>query len=259
MSEKCIKIELDNNVLNCFGIQPTLITGEICNRISLFSLYRYTKWAGDEGKTNNVYYEPIIYKDKFAQIQYNMATPFSHCKQKVIKLLWNNATHLAINISLNELYEDKCKLRELLLYYSELLKYWNRLNRGNFFIFSDELLYNNTSFAFKQLQKYSKYKVSDLILPKNTIIVGAKGMTSFDNPIIASPFIDESDYKLFLDKNKLTNFYQLDMAKRFPIMEKMNHLYDNYQLYINEKMPPKWHFETFKDTKYYYIVLHLKG
>lgn len=259
MSEKCIKIELEDNLLNCFGIQPTLTKGEICNRISLFSLYRYTKWAGDIGKTNNVYYDPIVYNDKFAQIHYNMATPLTNTNAKVIKLLWTNATHLAVNISLDELQNDKNKLRDLLLYYSELIKYWNRLNRGNFFIFSDETLYNNTSFAFKQLQKYSKYKVDDMLLPKNTIIIGAKGMTSFDNPIITSPFIDENDYKEFLRNNKLSDFYQLDMSKRFPMMEKMNHLYDNYQLYINEKMPQKWHFETFKNMKLYYIILHLKG
>lgn len=259
MSEKCIKIELKDSLLNCFGIQPTLTNGEICDRISLFSLYRYTKWAGDIGKTNNVYYDPIIYTDKFAQIHYNMATPFANVNNKIIKTLWNSGTHLAVNISLSELHDNKNKLRDLLLYYSELIKYWNRLNRGNFFIFSDNILYDNTSFAFKQLQKYSKYKVDNSLLPENTIIIGAKGMTSFDNPIIASPFINENNYKEFLVKNKLTDFYQLDMSKRFPIMEKMNHLYDNYQLYINEKMPQKWHFEIFKNTQYYYIILHLNG
>ena len=42
-------------------------------------------------------------------------------------------------------------------------------------------------------------------------------------------------------------------------MEKMNHLYDNYQLYINEKVPQKWHLEVFSNTKLYYIILHFKG
>ena len=54
MSEKCIKLEIPNNIINCFGIQPSFVDSEICNRISLFSLYRYTKWAGDDAKTNNV-------------------------------------------------------------------------------------------------------------------------------------------------------------------------------------------------------------
>lgn len=259
MSEKCIKLEIPDNIVNCLGIQPSFVESEICNRISLFSLYRYTKWAGDEGKTNNVYYEPILYKDKFAQICYNMATPISRIENKVVKTLWENATHVAINYTLNDLRENKNKLREILLYYSELLRYWNRLNRGNFFITSDTTIFDNTSFAFKQLQKYFKYKVDTSILPENTIIIGAKGMTAFDNSIIASPFIDKIDYKRFLKENKLSDFYQLNMSKRFPIMEKMNHLYDNYQLYINEKVPQKWHFEKFKNTKYYYIVLHLKG
>jgi hypothetical protein len=257
MSEKCIKLHIPDNIINCFGIQPSFQKSEICERISLFSLYRYTKWAGDNAKTNNVYYEPALYKGKDAQIFYNLATPAFNLERKAIKLFWENATHLSINFQLENLQEDKNKLRDILLYYSELIKYWNRLNRGNFFITSDEIIFNNIGFAFKQLQKYDKYKVNENILPKNIIIIGAKGMTSFDNPIIASPFIDEIDYKNFLNKNKLSNFYQLDMKKRFPIMEKMNHLYDNYQLYINEKMPQKWHFEIFSNTKYYYIILHL--
>ena len=33
-------------------------------------------------------------------------------------------------------------------------------------------------------------------------------------------------------------------------MEKMNHLYDNYQLYINEKMPQKWHFKLYINYLY---------
>lgn len=259
MSEKCIKLEIPNNIINCFGIQPSFVDSEICNRISLFSLYRYTKWAGDDAKTNNVYYEPKLYKDKFAQICYNMATPITNLENKVIKMLWENATHVAINFSLNQLKEDKNKLREVLLYYSELLRYWNRLNKGNFFISSDDTIFNNINFAFKQLQKFEKYKTSNFILPEDIIIIGAKGMTSFDNSIIVSPFIDKNDYKLFLNEHKLSDFYISDMKKRFPIMEKMNHLYDNYQLYINEKMPTKWYFEKFKNTKMYYIVLHLKG
>ena len=258
MSEKCIKLEIPGNIVNCFGIQPSFIKSEICNRISLFSLYRYTKWAGDEGKTNNVYYEPALYKNKFAQICYDMATPFSRLENKVVKMIWENATHVSLNLNLGELQNNKNKLRDTLLYYSELLRYWNRLNRGNFFITSNNIIYDNINFAFKQLQKYFKFKVDKSILPENTIIIGAKGMTSFDNPIIASPFFDSDNYKNFLQDNKLSDFYQLNMSKRFPIMEKMNHLYDNYQLYINEKMPQKWHFEKFKNTNFYYIVLHIK-
>ena len=146
-----------------------------------------------------------------------------------------------------------------MLYYSELLRYWNRLNRGNFFITSNKNIFDNIGFAFKQLQNFDKYNVSQNLLAPDKIIIGAKGMTSFDNPIIASPFFEEHDYKEFLIKNKLTDYTKIEWSKRFPIMEKMNHLYDNYQLYINEKVPQKWHFEKFKNTKYYYIVLHLKG
>ena len=40
-SERHIKLELPNNsLINCFGIQPILVKGEVPERISLFSLYR---------------------------------------------------------------------------------------------------------------------------------------------------------------------------------------------------------------------------
>lgn len=210
------------------------------------------------GKTNNVYYKPVIYKGKKSQILYDMAVPYNHLERYSIKTIWENATHLQINFSASELADDKNKLRDILLYYSELLKYWNRLNRGNFFITSNSAIFDNINFAFKQLQKYEKYNINKDILPDNTIIVGAKGMTSFDNPIIASPFIDSDEYKKFLFDNKLSDFYQIDFGKRFPIMEKMNHIYDNYQKYINENVPQKWHIEKFDNCKLYYIVLHLR-
>lgn len=187
-----------------------------------------------------------------------MAVPYNHLERYSIKTIWENATHLQINFSVSELADDKNKLRDILLYYSELLKYWNRLNRGNFFITSNNTIFDNINFAFKQLQKYEKYNINKDILPDNTIIVGAKGMTSFDNPIIASPFIDSNEYKKFLFDNKLSDFYQIDFGKRFPIMEKMNHIYDNYQKYINENVPQKWHIEKFDNCKLYYIVLHLR-
>lgn len=257
MSEKCIKLFLpDNHVVNSLGIQPTFYNSEICNRISLFSLYRYTKWAGDEGKFNNVYYEPVIYKDKNAQINFEMSTPYQFLEKKVIKTIWENGSHIALPYNLKNI--SNAKLREILLYYSELLKYWNRLNRGNVFITANER-FNDISFAFKQLQHFDKYKVEENTLPDNVIIIAARGITNFDNSIIASPYIDEVDYKSFLKNNKLTDFYQIDASKRFPIMEKMNHLYDNYQLYINEKVPQKWHLEVFSNTKLYYIILHFKG
>lgn len=257
MSEKCIKLFLpDNHVVNTLGIQPTFYNSEICNRISLFSLYRYTKWAGDEGKTNNVYYEPRIYRDKKAQIYFEMATPYQFLEKKVISTIWENSTHISLPYKLNAI--NNTELREILLYYSELLKYWNRLNRGNTFITSSTR-FADISFAFKQLQHFNKFKVESSIIPNNIIIIGAKGITTFDNAIIASPFIDETGYKNFLKNNKLNDFYKLEMNKRFPIMEKMNHLYDNYQLYINEKVPQKWHLETFNNTKLYYITLHFNG
>ena len=59
-SERHIKLELPgNSLINCFGIQPTFLKGEVPERISLFSLGRYTKWR-DNATTNSVYYTPKL-------------------------------------------------------------------------------------------------------------------------------------------------------------------------------------------------------
>lgn len=145
-----------------------------------------------------------------------------------------------------------------MLYYSELLKYKNRLTKGNFFISSDNTIFDNIKFAYKQLYPYYKYKISPEWLEENLLIIGCRGNTSFDNAIIASPFFEREDFNNFVNNVNISNKYEVNMAERFPFISKMNKIYDNYQLYINEKMPSKWHFETFKNPELYYITLHFK-
>lgn len=259
-SERHIKLTLpDDNLINCFGIQPILVNGEIPNRISLFSLGRYTKWK-DNATTNSVYYTPKIYTGVDAKRIYFNAIPNNLINLYALNILLETSLHLKINKSLLQFENDKNILRNTLLYYSELLKYKNKMNKGNFFITSNEKIFDNIKFAAKQLNHFKKYKVSKDILEENLIIIGAKGTVNFDNPIIAAPFIDYKDYKNFLiSKNiDLENKLFLNGSKSsWPVMSKMRKEYDNYQLYINEKMPQKWHFEKFLYPEMFYITLHL--
>lgn len=261
-SERHIKLELPgNNLINCFGIQPTIVKSEIPERISLFSLGRYTKWK-DNATTNNVYYTPKLYKGLDAKIIYSKAIKNEIAELYSLNVLLQTSLHIKINKSLNYLQENKDALRYTLLYYSELLKYKNRLNKGNFFITSDDKIFNNIKFAAKQLNKYNKYKVPSTWLEENLIIIGAKGCMNFDNPIIASPFIDYNDYQTFLAERGIKDNYETKLVgsgTSWPIMAKMRNHYDNYQLYLNEKMPLKWHFEKFLYPEMFYITLHLNN
>lgn len=259
-SERHIKLELPNNSLvNCFGIQPSLVKGEIPERISLFSLSRYTKWK-DNATTNNVFYTPKLYTGWEARRIYNNAISDKLLDLYSLNLLLQKSLHLKINKSLEELKKDKNKLRNLLLYYSEVLKYKNRLNKGNFFITSDTEIYNNIKFAATQLNRFNKYIVPSDWLEENLIIVGAKGCVNFDNPIQVSPFINEYDFKKFLLENGKVQEPTLNLrncGSSWPVMVKKREEYDNFQLYLKEKMPSKWHFETFLYPEMYYITLHL--
>ncbi len=259
-SERHIKLELPcNSLVNCFGIQPTFIESEVPERISLFSLNRYTKWK-DNATTNNVYYTSKLYKDWDAKRIYNNAINYNNLELYALNILLRSSLHIKINKSLKQLRENKDSLRYTLLYYSELLKYKNRLNKGNFFITSDKEIYNNIKFAAKQLNKFWKYKAPLEWLEENIIIIGAKGCMNFDNPIIASPFIDKKEYTSFLKTKNIDDNYQLALVNSgssWPIMSKMRKHYDNYQLYLNEKMPDKWHFEKFLYPEMFYITLHL--
>lgn len=261
-SERHIKLELPgNSLINCFSIQPTLVKGEVPERISLFSLGRYTKWR-DNATTNSVYYTPKLYRDIDAKIAFDRGISNEIAELYSLNILLQTSLHLKINKSLFYLRENKDALRYTLLYYSELLKYKNRLNKGNFFITSDDKIFENIKFAAKQLNKYKKYKVSSNWLEENLIIIGAKGCMNFDNPIIASPFIDYKDYQQFLRERDIDDRYETKLTgsgSSWPIMAKMRKHYDNYQLYLNEKMPLKWHFEKFLYPEIFYITLHLKN
>ena len=260
-SERHIKLELPNNsLINCFGIQPILVKGEVPERISLFSLSRYTKWK-DNATTNNVFYTPKLYTGWDAKKIYSRAIKSEIADLYCLNLLLNKSLHLKINASLAELKKDKAKLKKLLLYYSEILKYKNRLNKGNFFITSDKDIFDNIKFAATQLNKFNKYFIDPINLEENIIIIGAKGCVNFDNPIIAVPFINEYDYNSFLLNKGIFENKELVLKGSkscWPIMAKKRKEFDNYQLYINEKMPSKWHFESFLYPEMYYITLHLE-
>lgn len=259
-SERHIRLELPNSSLvNCFGIEPTLVKGEVPERISLFSLGRYTKWR-DNATTNNVYYTPKLYTGTDAKIAFDKAISNKIVELYSLNVLLQTSLHVKLNKSLSYLRENKDALRYTLLYYSELLKYKNRLNKGNFFITSDDKVFENIKFAAKQLNKYNKYKVPSEWLEENLIIIGAKGCMNFDNPIIASPFIDYKNYQQFLKERGIDDRYETKLVgsgSSWPIMAKMRKHYDNYQLYLNEKMPLKWHFEKFLYPEMFYITLHL--
>ena len=260
-NERRIRLELPgDSLINCFGIEPTIFKGEVPERISLFSLGRYTKWK-DDATTNSVYYTPKLYKGWDAKIIYNRAIESKIAELYALNLLLQNALHIKIDKSLSEFRDNKMSLRKSLLYYSELLKYKNRLNKGNFFITSDDMIYDNIKFAMKQLYPYKKYKVPKEWLEENIIIIGAKGTMNFDNPIIASPFIEEYDYQRFLKGKGIFDNYKLTLkgsGTSWPVMCKMRKHYDNYQLYLNEKMPQKWHFEKFLYPEMFYLAIHLK-
>jgi hypothetical protein len=262
-NERQIKLELPNknSLINCFGLMPNIVKSEIPERISLFSLGRYTKWK-DNATTNNIYYTPKIYKGIDAVNIYNHAIKNEIADLYSLNILLKNSLHLKINKSLAELKNNKAELKKLLLYYSELLKYKNRLSKGNFFITSDKDIFSNIKFAYRQINNYNKYIVSPEYLEENLIIIGAKGCMNFDNPIIACPFIDYDDFYSFLDINNIDREHELKLintGSSWPVVSYMRKHYDNYQRYLNEKMPLKWHFEIFKYPEMFYITLHLNN
>lgn len=254
MSEKCIRLEIPNNhIVNAVGIQPVFTENKKCNRISIFSLYRYKKWFKN---SKNIFYDTHLYKDKTAQIKYDMAFPYSNLEYNVLNEIWKRSLHIKSDILLSEVENNSSTAKTTFVYYSELLRYLNKMNRGTVFITSNKKLYNNAKFAYRQLPKYQRYLLPENVLPQDVMIIMAKGITTFDNPIIAVPFIDKDEYKKFLLENNISDYSTIDMSKRFPIMEKMNMKYDNYQKYINYSIPKKWLIEVFNKPERYYISLH---
>ena len=87
------------------------------------------------------------------------------------------------------------------------------------------------------------------------------GKPSEDARNITVPFIDYTDFYNFLDTKDISvssNLILKGNKSSWPIMAKKRIEYDNYQLYLNEKMPLKWHFEKFLYPEMFYITIHLK-
>ena len=133
MSEKNINLVLPkNDLLNCFGIQPSFHESGICNKISLFSLYSFKKWYS-KAEDSNVYYAPKLYKGFDAQERYNKAVDYEIAGLCGLNLLLNNSLHIQRFESLDDLKSSSNTFKSILLYYSELLKYKNRLNSDIFY------------------------------------------------------------------------------------------------------------------------------
>lgn len=258
MSLKAISIDYPdkNNIVNVLGIHPLFIDNGVCNDISLFNLYRVPSWGKKwKCENRNIFYNAVHYENRMANILYEMSTPAARLEEKVINLLLKNSRKFKSDAVLKDVEENSNYAKNVYLFYSELLRYWNKINRGNFFITSNKKLYDNCTFCILWLKKYSRYLVSEKFLPKNTMIIGARGWTIFDNPIIACPFFDREEYKNFLYNNNLTDYSTIDMSVKFPIMSSRVKLYENYEKYLNEKVPDKWHFEIFKNPEMHYITV----
>ena len=258
-NQKQIRLNLpNNNLINCCGIQPILVKSEVPERISLFSINRYKKWV-DDAKTNNVYYMPVLYKGNEAKWIFNKAIRNEISELYALNFMLNNSQHIKVEKSLSKLRNNRDELLNFLLYYSELLKYYNKLNKGNIFITSCKEIHDNIKIPFKRLRSYNKYLINSKYLEENIIIIAAKGAMNFDNQIIAVPFIDEYDYNKFLLNKGIIPNKEIVLNKKlaYPVVDYYRKQYENYQLYLNEKMPLKWHFEKFKYSDRFYFALHL--
>ena len=247
------------SLLNCLGIQPIFHeNGKIeqsyigfVNRIATsstpegFMKYHIASRIGNEND--------VIIENKFH---------ISRQNEVIVNFLKNNSFTLKHNASLDELMQNHNLLKETLHYHLKRIELYISLGCGNFIITSRDDLYNEKLFLNTEIRDFQVYLVNENLLPKNVLILGCKGKTSFSNPYVACPLIDKShfDELCYLNNIDISSFI-FDRKARYPIYEKQMNLYSLYQSYLDNIEVPYWYIEKFNEPttprqKAYYTTLY---
>lgn len=250
-------------ILNCFGIQPIFVNDGKIDQSFLGFMYRMG--TGDH-KTGTV--EKII-KYRLGKQNDEILKNCFHVKnanEVVVKTLLHDRTFtFKQNASLNELLKDEnhAKLKEIILTHFERIRYYTMMCQGNFIITSQQQLYYKSLFIRSEVANYTCYLVDEKILPKNILILGHSPSTSFRSPYVMCPLIDKKHFDEVCKMNNigLNSFDELNLKKKYPLIQKHLNLYSLYQSYLDNVEVPYWYMETFKNPpksrqKAFYTTLY---
>lgn len=252
----------NNNILNCFGIQPVFVENGKIHESFLATVYRQGTATHKTGKVHQLHcYRQGDENDVVLRNCFHI----SQAEKEVVRLLLNDRTFTyKQNVSLDLMMrpENHDKLKELLLTQFERIKYYTMFHRGNFIITSRTDLYNKNLFIVTEVNNFQIYLVSDTILPKNVLILGHSNNNSFRTPYVACPLIDKQKFDTLCKINDIDlNSFQIDPKKRYPLIDKQLNLYSLYQSYLDNVEVPYWYIETFRNPvktrqKAYYTTLY---
>lgn len=240
-----------DNLIDCFGIQPIFAREGTLEKSNVFSIER--QMNPKIQKIGTIRYR--LYNDE-KEIKRNLI-PYEQLRSRLLNLITNTRrfyfpTTIDDFIKLpTKTMEDHLKTNAFYMYY------WNQMHFGNRFISSNKDLLDSIKIARGELQ-YKKILVQPHELLDHCLIVACKGSTIADNGIILSPIINRDHYLEWLDNKGYSEDIPINHSERYPLLRKWGVIFGYYEEYINENVPKLWHISKSKKYNNFYTTLVFK-
>ena len=253
----------------CFGIQPIIIKpdGEIrCNLFNIFRKFKgrkHIKRRGIRTFTLKDAEPRFIYHYKTGEEKQEIvknAINYYALPQACIKKMMEIGMHYEYDITLDEFIAQGPEFITNRIFIDALGCFvFNKLVSGNRVVSSCPEICNNILSTVGKVGKIESILVPESLLPRNYMIIAARGGMTFDNGILLCPLIYEKEFnKWAFEHDKEIDFSKADF-KRYPIMREYRCKMDLWGEYINDWIPLEWHFETFeKNAHAFYRIIKFK-
>lgn len=241
----------NDDVINCFGIQPIFSQNGEITRSDVFTIKRDVNLKSD--KVTGFKY--LMHND-LDEINSNLL-PYSATRKKLLSIVsntrnfyWPETIDDFVNLPLAE------TMKQLKAAASSLY-FFNKTHIANRFITSNKKLYEKIKFRRNILQ-YDKALTAENELPDNYLILCCKGLNIANNGIIVCPVIDRDHYLEWLDIKGISDDIEIDYKAKYPLMKKWAEIYRHYEMYLNENIPPRWYVSIDAKWHRHYMALIFK-
>lgn len=252
-----------------FGIQPIIVHPDGSIWCNLFNLYR--KYQARKYKNKKIvrgldfetatpryiwHYKSDEEKQEIVKNAVNYYQLTRACMNKILEV----GKHINYDLTVDEFIQQGMHFVTNRVFTEALACFvYNKLVNGNKFISSNEELLKKIKPYFHITGIVEKILVPDAILPRDTLVISARGGMTFDNGILLCPLIYEAEFnKWMYEKGKSLEIPDKKF-RDYPIMREYRYKMDLWGEYINDWIPLEWHFEVFeKNARYFHRIIHFK-
>lgn len=253
----------------CFGIQPILVKPDGSVKCNLFNLYR--KYLGRRFRNHEIvrrftleqsdprYVHHFKTEEEKQEIVKN-ALKYYELPYACMKKIFDTGRHFQYDVTLDEFLAQGSKFVTNRIFTEMINCYiYNKLVTGNRIVTSCQAILDNLECRVGKLGVIERILVPENILPKNYMVIAARGGMTFDNGILLCPLIYEKEFnKWAFEHDKNIDFSEMKF-KDYPVMREYRYKMDLWGEFINDWIPLEWHFEVFeKNARNFYRIIKFK-